>query len=566
MSIENEDYEHQFLHKNYENLSVEEICQLIDLTADTMDNYLYVYDFEHDYYYIAPRAVERFRLPAAGFYHVMDSHAQLVYPEDQEALNREMDELMHTNRTVHDMQYRWMSREGKPVWINCRGTVVRDETGKAVYMTGCINEIGRPRKADNESGMLKDTGLVQYLQEHKEHSDQGYFLRIGVDGLKSINGRLGMAFGDMILCRLADCIKACVKPEQQIFRTDSDEYLIVSPYGKREDAIRMYHGVRHQVDAFLREIHYEVIFTISSGILLNEDFENHSYDNILKLTEYALYCAKCYGKNTYAVYDKKSYHAYLSRQELLMEIVQSVNNDFAGFHAFYQPIFHRNGGLYGLETLMRYVSETRGMVSPAELIPLLEESSLIVPVGNWIMDQALKMGREFQKHQPGLKIGLNVSYVQIMKSDFVGTLIETIEKYGIKPSTVTIELTESGLLESEPRLKDIWNKLKNYGVRLALDDFGTGYSNFHYLNELRPNTLKVDRSFMVSAMGDSYEFALLKNLMALAHNLGLEVCMEGIETEEEESKMGSIEPEFFQGFKFGRPCPAEDFHCKYLTA
>jgi diguanylate cyclase (GGDEF)-like protein len=459
-----------------------------------------------------------------------------------------------------------MSRDGEPIWINCRGTIVRNENGDAIYMTGCINEIGRPRKADNESGMLKDTGLLQYLKEHPEHSDQGYFLRIGVDGLKSINGRLGMSFGDLVLRRLASCIKACVKPEQQIFRTDSDEYLIMSPYGKREDAIGMYQEVRRQVDAFLREIHYEVIFTISSGILLNEDFENHSYDNIMKLTEYALNCAKNYGKNTYAVYNKKSYHEYLRHQGLLMEVVQSVNNDYEGFHAFFQPIFHRNGGLYGLETLMRYVSGTRGMVSPAELIPLLEESSLIIPVGNWIMDQALKIGREFQKLQPEMKIGINVSYVQIMKSDFVGTLIETIEKYDIAPSTVTIELTESGLLESEQRLNDIWKKLKSYGVRLALDDFGTGYSNFHYLNELRPNTLKVDRSFMISAMKDSYEFALLKNLMALAHNLGLDVCMEGIETEEEEEKMGSIEPEFFQGFKFGRPCPAEDFREKYLTA
>jgi diguanylate cyclase (GGDEF)-like protein len=566
MVLENVCYDHEFLHKSCEKLSVEEICQLIDLTSTTMDNYLYVYDFEHDYYYIAQGAVERFCLPAAGFHNVMESHAQLVYPEDQKALIQELDDIMHSNRMFHDMQYRWMSRDGEPVWINCRGTVVRDIIGNAVYMTGCINEIGRPRKADNESGMLKDTGLVQYLKEHPEHSDQGYFIRIGVDGLKSINGRLGMSFGDLVLRRLASCIKACVKQEQQIFRTDSDEYLIVSPYGKREDAIGMYHEVRRQVDAFLKEIHYEVIFTISSGILLNEDFENYSYDNIMKLTEYALNCAKNYGKNTYAVYEKQSYHVYLSRQELLMEVVQSVNNNFSGFQAYFQPIFYRTGGIYGLETLMRYVSEKRGMVSPAELIPLLEESSLIVPVGNWIMDQALKTGSEFQKRQPGLKIGINVSYVQIMKSDFVGTLIETIEKYGIKPSTVTIELTESGLLESEPRLKDIWNKLKNYGVRLALDDFGTGYSNFHYLNELRPTTLKVDRSFMINAMGDSYEFALLKNLMALAHNLGLEVCMEGIETEEEEEKMGSIEPEFFQGYKFGRPCPAKDFRNKYLIA
>jgi EAL domain-containing protein (putative c-di-GMP-specific phosphodiesterase class I) len=307
-----------------------------------------------------------------------------------------------------------------------------------------------------------------------------------------------------------------------------------------------------------------VIFTISAGILLNEDFENYSYDNILKLTEYALSCAKSFGRNTYAVYDKKSYKAYLSRQELLMEVVQSVNNDFVGFHAFYQPVFDKDGVLHGMETLMRYVSESRGMVSPADLIPLLEESSMIIPVGLWIMDRALKIGKEFQKLHPGLTIGINVSYVQIMKSDFMSALIETIQKYEIDPSTVTIELTESGLLESETRLNKIWNQLKAYGVRLALDDFGTGYSNFHYLNELRPNTLKVDRSFMVSAMKDSYEFALLKNLMALAHNLGLAVCMEGIETEEEKEKMGSIGPEYFQGFLFGRPCPEDTFREKFL--
>jgi diguanylate cyclase (GGDEF)-like protein len=542
---------------------------MIDLTSSTMDNYMYVYDFRNDFYYISPRAVERFRIPSGSFHDVMRMHEMFVYPQDRDAVRQEINELQNSQRSDHDMQYRWLSREGEPIWVNCRGTVVRDDDGQAIYMTGCINEIGRRMKADNESGMLRDSSLIRYIEEHRDyheqHQKEGFFLRIGVDGLKSINGRLGMAYGDRIIRRLAIFIRTCIGQEQDVFRAGSDEYLIVSPQGQRADAVDLYHAIRHQVELFLQEIHYEVVFTISAGILLNADFVNYSYENIMKLTEYAFATAKSMGKNTHAVYDKPSYMAYLSRQELLQEILQSVNNGFAGFHPFFQPIFGRDGVLYGMETLMRYVSDTRGMVSPAELIPLLEESALIVPVGGWIMEQALTIGREFQKYCPQLKIGLNVSYIQIMKSDFVGLLVDTIQRLGIEPSTVALELTESGLLESEPRLNRIWKKLKKYGVRLALDDFGTGYSNFHYLNELHPNTLKVDRSFMVSAMTDSYEYALLKNMTELAHNMKLAVCIEGIETDEEYAKMSELSPEFFQGFRFGRPCPQEIFCEKYLT-
>ena len=205
------------------------------------------------------------------------------------------------------------------------------------------------------------------------------------------------------------------------------------------------------------------------------------------------------------------------------------------------------------------------MVSPAEFIPLLEESGLIIPVGRFVLHQALKACGQIQKYIPDFRISVNVSYIQVLKSDMLTEILSAISIYKIKRGSLIIELTESGFLECNANFRHFCDGLKRSEIPLALDDFGTGYSNFHYLYNLSPDTIKIDRSFTLKALNNGYEYNLLQHMVEMTHSIDLKLCVEGIETKQELDKISRIEPDYIQGYFFGRPCSFSIFMESYVT-
>ena len=199
-------------------------------------------------------------------------------------------------------------------------------------------------------------------------------------------------------------------------------------------------------------------------------------------------------------------------------------------------------------------------ISPVEFIPLLEETGLIIPAGKWMLHQAISTCSRWQKYIPDFRININLSYVQVMKSRVLTEILTALRLYGLEPSAVGIELTESGYLDSNTHFKKLWDGLKKNGVLVILDDFGTGYSNLHCLGDLRPNYIKIDRSFTLKALNNQYEHDLMTQIITMTHKLGLTLCVEGIETESEFKKISELDPDYIQGFLFGRPQPAEEFY------
>lgn len=552
------------MEQNFKNIFIEELCKIINLLSPSMDDYLYVYDFQNDFYYISPLAAKRFSIPSHTFHDVVNNHKKFVYPDDFPKLQAELNELITGESCSHNMLYRWLSVDGDPVWINCRGYVVKDK-GTALYMAGCINEIGVRQKADNISGLLGDSSLQTYLNQLSPESAKGYFLRLGLDDFKGINARLGKVYGDMVLRKTAECISECLLPGQKLYRLDGDEYLILDFLnGKAEDAKNLYQNICHAVERFIISNNYDVIYTISGGIVESKNMDELSYANIIKLTEFSLDEAKRRGKNQSYIFRKEEYNDFLKKLTLTSQLRVSINHEFRGFEAYFQPLFDtKTHQLYGAEALMRYHSEDFGMVSPAEFIPILEETALIIPAGRWMLHQALRACKDIQQYIPNFKISINVSPVQIMKSRIVQEILSAIDQYDISPNCVMIELTESELLETDSRFTKLWSNLKSQGVSLALDDFGTGYSNFSYLSKLQPDVVKIDRTFTMRALNNSYEYNLLSLLSDMAHALKLKICVEGIETKEELETICQLIPDYIQGYYLGRPHSAKEFMEKY---
>ena len=434
-------------------------------------------------------------------------------------------------------------------------------------MIGCINEIGVKQKADNVSGLLGITGLQQHLQDHSYTLQQGYLLRLGLDDFKEVNEKLGSDYGDMVLRRTAECISSCTKTGQLLFRAVADEFILLDTQCTNiKHAIAQYKLIRQTVDAFVEANHYEAVFTISSGILPCKTMKGRTFSDVMKLSEFSLNEAKRAGKNRAYIFEQADYDKFLRRKRITQLLRQSVTHDFEGFEAYLQPVFDSTTNrIYGAEALMRFRTEEFGMISPFEFIPLLEETGLIMPAGKWMLHRSLTICREFQSLMPDFHISINISYIQVMKSNIINEIISAVDMHGIDTSNVIIELTESGILESDSRVIKLVANLKNNGIRLALDDFGTGYSNFHYLNELKPDIIKIDRSFTLKALQNDYEYQLLSLMSNMVHSLNLKMCIEGIETNDELAKMSKLSPDYCQGYYWGKPCPYQEFQSLYIA-
>lgn len=553
-------------HSKQEGL-LEYFKDMIDILGPCMYDYLYIWDFDDDLYCISQAAYERFFIPSSQFHDVNDNLKNCVYAGDWEGLQRDVDRIFNEpDFEFHNLQYRWLSRSGENVWINCRGCVIRSEEGRPLYLVGCINEIGNKQKADNVSGLLGESSFRDEVKNGGLDGADGFILRIGIDNFKEINENKGLDYGDMILRKTAECIKEVLLTDQKLYKIVADEFIVMDFGGRNEeDAKNMYDRICARIGSFIEDNHYEVFYTVSAGIKCFSGADNVSDSELMKLSEFALNEAKKGGRNKCYVYSEADYNVFRGRKNLIRTMRRSVNNNFEGFEAYFQPIIDlKSKTVTHAETLLRFRSDETGAVSPVEFIPLLEDSALIIPVGRWVLGKAADACREIRKSIPDFKISFNLSYIQVQKSNALDEILSFAETAELEPGSIIVELTESGFLETNNNFTAFCEGLMSHKIPLALDDFGTGYSNFHYLYNLNPSIIKIDRSFTVKALRNDYEYNLLRHMSDMTHSIGSKFCIEGIETKEELDRISSINPDYIQGYYYGRPCPLGEFMDKFI--
>ena len=555
------------IYMDNEKIVFDDLIKYGEAYSSSMNDYLYAYDILNDVYYISGRAVERFRIPSSVFDKVMETHEKFVCPDDWKAFQEEFAQILSGKKTHHNMVYRWMDHEGKPIWINCRGDMVFDEDGTMHYLIGCINEIGADPMADNTSGLLRDK-VFSALLEKRNGFFHGYILRVGIDEFKKLNERLGTSYGDKIIRGVADCIKECFESGEQVYRIIGDEYLIVNDNGgTAQDGIELYNKIRISIERLLETLHYKAVFTISGGLVSNDGTEKLDYTVMEKKSLFALNYAKELGRNQVYVYEEADYEKFLRERELTRELRTSVTLGYQGFSLNYQPIVElETQKLYAAEALLRFHTSTGEFISPVEFVPLLEKCGLIIPVGRWIMDTAMTMCEECRKFYPEFKISINLSYIQLLKSALVEDFYTILDRHSLSADSIILELTESGYLETSQNVMNIWRNFKEIGVCIAMDDFGTGYSNLKNIGILSPNTVKIDRSFTMQALQNEYEHKLLEHIIDMIHSLNLKVVVEGIETAEELKEISRMKPDYIQGYYYSKPCTSQQFKEKYHIA
>ncbi len=397
--------------------------------------------------------------------------------------------------------------------------------------------------------------LNHTLEHVKRYDERGFsVVFLDIDHFKLVNDSLGHRVGDQLLIAIAQRLRVGLRMSDTVARLGGDEFVfLLEEINDLEDAISTVNRVQDKIKEPFNLEGHAIQVTGSFGIVLNQD-EYSTADEILQDADIALYQAKSQGKARYEVFNPSMRDNTLSRLELKNDLQSALERQELFLN--YQPIYALNSHqLLGFEALLRWRHPQRGLIPPSEFVPIAEETGLINPIGQWALREACRKLHEWQqKYQskPGLTISVNVSGSQFKQPDFAHQVIETLQDTGLEADSLVIEITEAIFLDSSPRILATFETLNAAGVKFQIDDFGTGYSSLSYLQEFPIQAIKVDRAFAQKVeSGNSPE--IVRTIIIMAHDLGMETIAEGIETEGQLNCLKKLDCDAGQGFLLGRP-------------
>jgi diguanylate cyclase (GGDEF)-like protein/PAS domain S-box-containing protein len=384
-------------------------------------------------------------------------------------------------------------------------------------------------------------------------------LLMDLDRFKVVNDSLGHQAGDRVLQGIAHRLKACLRPADTVSRLGGDEFgLLIEDVREGRDALLFAERLHKALlEPFTLE-GQEVFTAASIGVALGTPaYENA--EELLRDADTALNRAKAQGKSRSVLFDPTMHQSAVALFQMETDLRRSVENGH--FRVYYQPIVSlKTGRTAGFEALVRWQHPRRGLVWPAEFIGLAEETGLIIPIGHFVLKEAIKQLRSWQSkypRTPPLLMSVNLSGIQFLRPELTTHLDLTLREYGVEGATVKLELTESVIMEHAEYARDMMAQMKAQNVKLCVDDFGTGYSSMSYLRRYPIDTVKIDKSFISKMDSDPESLEIVRTVVTMAHNLGKEVIAEGLETREQLAKVKALKVEYAQGFFFSKAVDRE---------
>jgi diguanylate cyclase (GGDEF)-like protein len=402
--------------------------------------------------------------------------------------------------------------------------------------------------------MFNDRLAQEIKKSNRSHKPLALFF-LDLDKFKDVNDTFGHPTGDKLLIEAAKRITDCVRDTDTVARLGGDEFTVILP---DLDDIQSIERIASEIIKSLSQqfqLDNDIVYVSASiGITLYPN-DADDVDGLLKNADQAMYSAKDSGRSRSCYFTPQMQDSSLERFNLTNDLrVALAKNQL---ELYYQPIIYLpTGRIHKAEALLRWKHPERGMVSPAEFIPLAEDSGLINEIGSWVFQQATEQARAYQQYDADFQISINVSPVQFRDENDWSSVI-TQEYFA--GSNVVIEITEGLLMENNDLVAEQLLNFRDAGIQVAIDDFGTGYSSLSYLNKFDIDYLKIDQSFIRNLSSDSSEMALSEAIIVMAHKLGLKVIAEGVETEQQRDLLATAGCDYVQGYLFSRPLPVDEF-------
>ena len=500
---------------------------------------------------------------------------ELIHPDDKAQRQRDRQALTAGLVSTYSNEQRLLCKDASWAWIQSRGMVVsRDDQGKPLRIIGTYTDISERKRSesliwqqanfDSLTGlpnrrMLRDR-LEQDIMKGRRDGSQLALLFIDLDHFKEVNDTLGHDFGDQLLIEAARRIRECVREADTVARMGGDEFtVLVSELHDTNQLERVLQTMLHSLAKAFQLGQEQVFISASIGITMYPQ-DATEVETLFKNADQAMYAAKGAGRNRFSFFTPALQETAQHRLRLANDLRLALS--LGQFSVHYQPIVElASGAVHKAEALLRWKHPTRGFVSPAEFIPVAESTGLIVDIGEWVFQQAARQVQKWRaSHGAQFQISVNRSPVQFQSgAQQTPPWSMQLLAMGLPGDALVVEITEGLLLDATAKITEQLLALSDCGIQVSLDDFGTGYSSLSYLQRYDIDYLKIDQSFVRDLIPKSTDMALCKAIIVMAHELGMKVVAEGVETASQRDLLLAAGCDYAQGYLFARPMPAAEF-------
>lgn len=519
--------------------------------------------------------IRQFGYSPEDFYSGRITYSNIIHPDD---LNRVAIELSQCNsqrgeRSV-SLEYRILTASGEQRWLDDRTWATRNEDGQITHYQGIVLDITERKRTEEKlahhafydqvtalpNRALFLDRLKQVIRRASRNKDSLFaVMLLDLNRFRVVNNSLGPRVGAQLLCEVARRLQIGLRAGDTVARLGGDRFtILLHEINDVSDALRVADRVQRKLAVALNLGGQDITMSASIGIVLSAPGYEQPED-ILRDADIALHRAKVSGQVRHEVFDRAMHESAISRLQLENDLRRAVEGQ--EFRVHYQPIVSlRTGKVVGFEALVRWHHPERGIVPPLDFIPLAEETGMIVSIGQYVLCeaccQASQWQGEFSDERP-LSISVNLSSKQFSQSDLVDQIKQVLKKSYLEAKSLTLEITESVVMENAEAAAAALMRLKTLGVQLSVDDFGTGYSSLSYLHSFPINSLKIDRSFISNMNVDNTNLEIVRTVVALARSLGMNVTAEGIETAEQLAQLRALQCQYGQGYLFSKPLDSE---------
>lgn len=500
---------------------------------------------------------------------------RFLHPDDASEFQISLTQLVKGETNASQFEKRLMNKNGHEVWALCDAANVLSEGSDATHLLIQVQDI--TKRKESEEALLRNafhdalTGLpnralfIDHLKLaiNRTQRLEGHIytvLFIDLDRFKLINDSLGHLVGDHLLINIAQKLEQCLRPGDTIARVGGDEFtVLLEDLFDESEAISIANRIQKDLSTPFMIDGREVFTTVSIGVAPSSPgYENPS--DILRDADTAMYRAKVLGKNRYEIFDKAMHEVAIDLLQMETDLRHALER--REFFIQYQPIVSLdNFSLRGFEALVRWRHPERGLISPLDFIPIAEDTGQIIHIGKWVLTESCKQMTQWQSQygiNKPLFVSVNLSGKQFTQPDLVEQIKSVLVETGINPRCLKLEITESMVMENVETTTKMLYQLRDLGVQLSIDDFGTGYSSLSYLHRFPIDTLKIDRSFVIKMIDNNENIEIVRTIIILAQNLGMDVIAEGVETKEQLRRLRELKCENGQGYYFSKPLEAGD--------